>query len=154
LSAARSKGRHYRKLIDEGTDPRDHEREQAELRAREQEQARLAAKRAECGILSRAVDDFLAQCRKAGQRRWKERERQLRRYLPAEWQYKHLDEISRDDCRALLEHMEAENGHVQGQSRNAGGAPSTTRQLAKGDANTTRHPGCGAQRGKPRVIVS
>ena len=113
LAAAREQGRAYRTLIERGIDPREYEKTEAARLDREAEAERALAERKAGNTLARAIGDFVAYCQKAGQRRWRERERQLRRYLPAQWSARQVDEITRAECKGLLEWLEAENGAVQ-----------------------------------------
>lgn len=113
LATAREQGRAYRTLIEQGVDPREHVKAEAARLIRAAEAERALAERKAGNTLGRAINDFVAYCQKAGQRRWRERERQLRRYLPAQWSDRQLDEIGRAECKELLERIEAESGAIQ-----------------------------------------
>ena len=109
LAAARERGRAYRSLLNRGIDPRAHEKAEAEQR----EAAAAKAESASRNTLARAISEFVAYCERAGQRRWRERERHLRVYLPAEWRARMIGDITRGEVRELLSTLEAERGPVQ-----------------------------------------
>jgi integrase len=113
LADARQKGREYRAMIGRGIDPRVHEKEETERREAEAAAAKIAAERAERNTLARVAADFVQHCERAGQRRWQERERQLRVYVPAEWGDRRIEEITRGEVRELLATLERERGPVQ-----------------------------------------
>lgn len=113
LADARQKGREYRAMIDRGIDPRAHEKAETERREAEAAAAKVAAKRVEKNTLARVAADFVQHCERAGQRRWQERERQLRVYVPAEWSDRRIEEITRGEVRELLATLERERGPVQ-----------------------------------------
>jgi integrase len=109
LAAARGKGRVYRSLLNRGIDPRAHEKAEAEQR----EVAVAKAENASRNTLTRAIPEFVAYCERAGQRRWRERERHLRVYLPVEWRAQMIGDITRGEVRELLSTLEVERGSVQ-----------------------------------------
>lgn len=108
LADARAKGREYRAMLDRGVDPREHEK--AEATRREAEAADAARKAG--NTLANVIIEYVAHCQKAGQRRWRDRERHLRVYVPADWRDRDLANISRGDVRKLLATLEVERGHV------------------------------------------
>ena len=132
LEEAREKGRSYRRLLEQGIDPREHERQEAERKLREAQEALQKAEKQEQNTFARAVygkktpsdddlaqgfeeslkDGFLAHCRKANLRRWRERKRYFDVYVPSEWRDRQIDEITRDDVETLLGEIEAERGPV------------------------------------------
>jgi integrase len=109
LAAAREKGRAYRSLLNRGIDPRAHEKAEAEQR----EVAVAKAESASRNTLARAIPEFVAYCERAGQRRWRERERHLRVYLPVEWRARIIGDITRGEVRELLSTLETERGPAQ-----------------------------------------
>lgn len=113
LAEARQKGREYRALIEREIDPRAHEKAEADRRAAEAAAAKVAAERAERNTLAAVVVDFMQHCQNAGQRRWRDRQRHLRVYLPVDWGGRMIDEITRGEVRELLATMEHERGPVQ-----------------------------------------
>jgi hypothetical protein len=77
----------------------------------------------------------------------------LRRYLPAQWSARQVDEIGRTECKELLERLEAENGTVQ-----ANRVMQTLRALynwqsGKADASGTRPRSCAARSAMSRARI-
>lgn len=106
LAEARDAGRKLRALLDRGIDPREHERQEAA-------RARAEAAIKERGSVATVITDYVLHCQRAGQRRWRERERHLRVYLPVDWLDRPLASIGRGDVRELLARLERDRGPVQ-----------------------------------------
>lgn len=112
LMEARQRGRECRALLDRGVDPRAHKKAEASAALAAQAAAQAEAEAREKNALAMVASDFVKHCERAGQRRWSERERQLRVYLPAEWNGRQIDSITRGDVRELLATLERERGPV------------------------------------------
>jgi integrase len=112
LDEARDKGRAYRRLLEHGIDPRQHERQIAERKAREESEALLESEKREKHSFARVAEGFLAHCEMAGHRALGERRRHFDKYIPADWQERQVTDLTRDDMRALLHAIETENGAV------------------------------------------
>ena len=72
LERAREMGRFYRSLIDQGIDPRDYLKQQAERRAREHEEERRAEGQRRANTFAVVVEDYVAkyQVLKKDNRTW------------------------------------------------------------------------------------
>lgn len=113
LASARDKAKAYRGLIEEGIDPRDHEVAEAKNRAEVAKGAALAAEQHANGQFQNVASDFVAVCRdKRKLRQWSEYERRFQKYVLPPWTGRHVHEITREDCRALLTQIEANHGPV------------------------------------------
>jgi integrase len=113
LKEARRKAIEYRRLVESGVDPRDAEKAEAERRAAEHRAALVAAAERDHSRLEVVAAEFITVCRdKRRLRQWREYERQLTKYVVPRWGERHVREISREDCRALLRRIEADHGPV------------------------------------------
>lgn len=113
LKDARRKAIEYRRLVEAGIDPRDAEKAEAERRAAEHRAAIVAAAERDRGRFELAAAEFIALCRdKRRLRQWREYQRQLDKYVVPCWADRHVRDISREDCRALLLLIEAGHGPV------------------------------------------
>ena len=109
LERAREMGRFYRSLIDQGIDPRDYLKEQAERRAREHEQERRAEGQRRANTFAVVVEDYVAkyQVLKKDNRTWRETKRLLL-INGAEWQERPVVEITRRDVHDVLDRIVAQ----------------------------------------------
>jgi integrase len=104
LAKAREIGREHRALIDRGIDPRQHLREQAELRRREAEQAAIAERERRANCYAAVVEDYIQkfQVGKKQNRRWRET-RRLLLVQGAAWHDWPVADISRRHIHRLLD---------------------------------------------------
>jgi integrase len=112
LADARERARRSRALIENGIDPRTHEKQEDERRERDALKTRLEAERRTQNTFARASEDFIGRCEKARLRRWRERKRHFDVYVPAAWGEHQVDMLTRDDVKALLARIEKKHGPV------------------------------------------
>jgi integrase len=109
LERARELGRFYRSLIDQGVDPRDYLRAEAERRTREEEEAQRADSQRKASTFSVVVEDYVGkfQVAKKQNRTWKETQRRLMVDCAA-WLHRPIAEITRRDIHDLLDRIMAD----------------------------------------------
>lgn len=110
LAEAREKAKRYRGMIEAGTDPRHHEREEAERRQRDEAERKREQVERMANQFDQAAADFLEGCRVAGLRSVDAYAARLRNHILPIWSGRHINDIDAGACRTLLRTVERKAG--------------------------------------------